>query len=277
MKYHSIFVILVFTISCAHKAVVNEKILPAKVRVDDKGISTGMPNYALSSEVLDVLNRSRAPASIMSDEELALELEKKKPSLRRLYFRTLYQQWQSLSSLSETTAQLKSCPQFHHDKIVMDEKMGLPVTYIMGPKPSENELPFYPEWALTLADERQETVVWYGKNSDLKKAFAHHGEKLHQEIKTLCEEGSSDSYFRLENIVTYKRQDFHFQKNDALKAFLKIPVFSTMLLLKSMQLNHGHIFTSNDLELIDEVNGFQLQNYIVELRKRRQQLVSGAY
>jgi hypothetical protein len=63
-----------FMVGCAtHKPVSH---LPAKWRVDDKAVTTGMPNYPLAPEVFARVQKQtpgRAPAS--SDQELAAAIE----------------------------------------------------------------------------------------------------------------------------------------------------------------------------------------------------------
>jgi hypothetical protein len=72
-------------------------------------------------------------------------------------------------------------------------------------------------------------------------------------------------------MVTYRLKG-----KEYMKALLKIPSFSTMLLLTTLQSAPQRTLNRQDLDLLEEVNGFQLQNYIVELRNQRQQLVIGA-
>jgi len=60
-----------------------------------------------------------------------------------------------------------------------------------------------------------------------------------------------------------------------LESFLKIPVFSTMLLLRSTQAG-GEKLNVHDRSLIGEVHGDQFERYIFELRKRRFQTTTGS-
>ncbi len=266
-------------VGCAHKTT---PILPGEWKVGEGKLSTGMPNYPLSAEAFASAQKKealRAPATAMSDEALAQELEKneQKPSLRRLYFRALYQQWREISQMSGADNELRSCPQYHHDQVVINEVQLGVKPHLVGSKPSANHLPFYPEWALNVRTEAGMVPVWkVGKQRQATEATKSHAQKLRRELKTLCEEGTSDSYFRLENIVTYATAKAEYQQAEGMRALLKIPVFSTMLLMKSIQGHSQAQFNSYDQELLNEVQAFQLQNYIVELKSRRQQLVTGS-
>ena len=258
-----LLIISLLAFSCAHRA--PESVKLAHV-IDEKGVSTGMPNFVLSPELMEKSQSARAPASTMSDDELAQSLDRK-VSLRRLYFRVVYQQWKELKNLSSHSSELKFCPSFHHDRVVLDESESMRSNYLLAPKPQSHELAFYPEWLLVT---HEQAPVWT-QAATPQEGLVVHTEKIHQELLGLCESGSSDAYYRLENMVTYRLKG-----KEYLKALLKIPAFSSMLLLSSVQSAPQRLLSRQDLDLINEVNGFQLQNYIVELRNQRQQLVIGA-
>ena len=264
-------------VGCAHK--VNPKTLPGNWKVDERALSTGMPNYPLSEEVFARAQETQKRAPASTDQELAEELERteQKPSLRRLYFRALYQQWQDVAHAASGEPKLRSCPQYHHDKTVMDETRSEMSSFVVGAKPAAEHLPYYPEWALSVKTKAGARPVWTAGGKKLvTSALKTHASKLRRELNTLCEEGTSDAYFRLENMVTYIADKPEFQQQEGLRALLKIPVFSTMLLVKSVQGGPQVRFTRHDEELLREVKGFQLQRYIVELKKQRHTLVTGS-
>jgi hypothetical protein len=267
-------------VGCAHHTNPEAKRLPAEWRVGEGRLTTGMPNYPLSPEVFARTQQKRGPASVaLSDKELAesIEQDEKKPSLRRLYFRALYQQWVELNHVSKNTEVLKSCPQYHHDKVVLDETRAKPALFVTGTKPEAGHLAYYPEWALQVKSGGSMKPVWQTQGKKhMQKALQRHAGKLKRELAVMCEEGASDAYFRLENMVTYMVQKPEFQGQEGLQALLKIPVFSTMLLMKSLQGEREASFGAHDVALLNEVKGFQLQSYIVELKKQRQQLVTGS-
>lgn len=271
--------ILALGAGCAHRAEPLQK-NHAGWRVSDKKVTTGMPNYYLSPEVFVESSKlakenGRDPAS---DEALAKELEaqEKKPSLRRLYFRVVYQQYKELSSNA-----LNVCPQYHHDRLTMDEAAAKAGVFF-GPelaRPKGEHLAYYPEWALPVRKNGKSVPVWRVKGAAKKllaRAVQTHQRKLRRELKTLCEEGTSDAYFRLENLATYFAGQASFQNQEGFRALLKIPAFSTMLLLKTAQNGAMPSFNEHDHRLLEEVHGLQLERYIVELRKKRSGLLTGA-
>jgi hypothetical protein len=268
----------ILVVGCATQKSVSN--LPAKWRVDENGVTTGMPNYPLAPEIFARVQKqtpTRAPASTDKELAAAIEADDKKPSLRRLYFRSLYQSWREVAQMSDRSTDLRSCPQFHHDKVVLDEKSEPRMPFSFGAKPSAEHLPFYPEWALQVKTEQGTAPVWQlGQKKMIKRAMASHEFKLRRELKSLCEEGASDSYFRLENMVTYFSNKEGLQTDKGMTALLKIPVFSTMLLVKSVQGSPSVNFSSHDQELLTAVKGFQLQNYIVELKKERLKELTGS-
>jgi hypothetical protein len=251
---------LILAVGCAHQA--KQDPLVGTWRVDEKSVTTGMPNYVLSPELYSAAAHQsraveRAPAS---DEALAQEMEQaeKKPSLRRLYFRALYQQWRALSA----RASMGVCPQYHHDKLLVEEQALRHGSMVLtSQRPSVEKLALYPEWSL------------HGKP---QQGIKLHEKQLKRELLTLCEEGVTDSYFRLENMVTYFAGAGKLERPEGFQALLKIPVFSTMLLVGAIQENQVNPLTTYDRELLDEVRGLQLQHYIVELKKKRSQIKMGA-
>lgn len=253
--------------------------LPTAWHVDKTPqLSSGMPNYALAPEVFARVKTqatptaTRAPASA---ETMLAELDQR-PSLRRLYFRALYQQWQQVSQLSTRSRELKSCPQYHHDKLTVDEAQRGPFLASFGARPEAQLLAYYPEWALPVKRAGKVTTVWNtGEARLLPKAMAAHEGKLRRELNELCESGTSDGYFRLENLATYLRGHAKQHPEAGLAALLKIPVFSTMLLVKSVEGSFEAQFSGHDLALLKEVDGHQLQHYIVELRRARTQQITG--
>lgn len=270
--------------SCAHESKVSSR-TDYGHRVTKRGVvSTGMPNYVLAPEIYTAVAGEkpleRTPAS---DADLARELEQadKLPSLRRLYFRALYQQYRELQSAVAKGEELKSCPQFHHDKLIVDEssRAQLPLQ-LSTARPLQSQLAFYPEWMLPAKSTRVAAPIWKRKGDPVQllgRGLKVHAKKIRRELSTLCEDGTSDAYFRLENMVTYFAGRPEVQAKMGLESFLKIPAFSTMLLLRSTQSasKHDH-FNEHDRALINEVHGGNFERYINELRKRRFQATTSA-
>lgn len=248
-------------------------------RVEDKGpVTTGMPNYILSLEAFMAAGASRdlerAPAGA---EAMMKELESQesgqRPSLRRLYFRSLYRQWQGLAAHHGQT-NLKSCPQFHHDKLMIDEEKSFGSTGSVAlARPVQAELAYYPEWQLPVRAGKSAPIVWMHQGGGEKlmgRALQTHAKKIHRELGKLCEKGASDAYFRLENMVTYYADRPELQAKSGLRALLKIPAFSTMLLMGAMAPEgKDQGLSVHDRNLLKEVRGGQFERYVSELRRHR--------
>lgn len=283
LSYTSIFALSsLLLVSCAHQSAPKEKL--AGWRVEEKGqVTTGMPNYVLSAEAFAAATVEEAKRGLANDEQMAQELEESdlRPSLRRVYFRVLYQQFRDLKAVSADSAQLTTCPQFHHDKLMIDEAPVVSTTLFGAQlaRPTEAELAYYPEWLLPAQAGAQSATIW-SRGGDSKKlmtkALSVHTKKIHKELRVLCEEGSSDAYFRLENMVTYFAGRPELQAQKGLAAFLKIPAFSTMLLLRSASQADASPLSAHDQKLIEEVKGAHFERYIGEVRKRRFQHTTGA-
>jgi len=146
--------LIILAVGCAHRPAQDP--LAQSWRVDEKGVSTGMPNFVLSPELYEqaaAAKVARTPASsdVASDEALAREMEEaeKRPSLRRLYFRALFQQWRDLAAHTGRSEALKSCPQYHHDKLIVEEEAPRRGSLVLqSARPAQEHLAFYPEWAL---------------------------------------------------------------------------------------------------------------------------------
>ena len=269
--------------ACAHEKKVNDP-LRAAWRVEDHGpLTTGMPNFVLSPDAYTAATATKSPErAIASGEDMIKELESsdKKPSLRRLYFRTLYQQFKTFNAAGVNKLTLKSCPSFHNDRLLIDEDSTAPVALSMAPaRPEMTELAYYPEWLLPVRKAAHAPSVWSNKSTGpalMKKGLSVHHAKIHRELKTLCETGESDAYFRLENMVTYFGGKPELQERNGLRAMLKIPAFSTMLLLKAVQAGPNADFSVHDRRLLEEVHGMQFEQYVRELRKHRFSSTTGA-
>ena len=282
IPYSSLLLMTSLVLSaCAHRT--NKSATEYGWRVEGKGgVTTNMPNYVLSPEAYTAAANTAAPVRApASDKDISHELNEaeKKPSLRRLYFRSLYQQYRDLHQAGSITKTLNSCPSFHHDKLLVDENTASVGNFAMNmSRPAVNELAYYPEWMLPHKKTAKASPIWKRKgdgNKLIGLALKVHAGKVRRELRSMCEEGSSDAYFRLENMVTYFAGRPEKQAKMGLESFLKIPVFSTMLLLRSTQVGSNQ-FNTHDRDLIGEVHGGQFERYIFELRKRRFQSTTGA-
>jgi len=183
---------------------------------------------AYSDDLLEQVQKEayRVPASAME-----LEAEEGK-SLRRVYFGVLYQQYLSLNDIAGEANEVKYCPQFHHDKISVEEKF-----------------------------EKSKIV----KSVSNKNNFTKHYASIKTEVNTLCEEGRSDNYYKFDNLITYhvNRPQFHRSAN-SMKAVLKIPVFANYYYLK--MISHPSEFlaqTQEEKEMFKLSKTFWFEKYVV--------------
>jgi hypothetical protein len=194
---------------------------------------------------------NRAPASL--DE---FQVEGK--SSRRVYFTALYHQYLTLGHHLNKNVDLSSCPQFHHDKIETDEMMIPHFSFFSDIQVGKQGLEFFPE-------------VVFTKNFSIHD----HHQRLNEEIKTLCEEGISDNYFKFDNLVTYyaNKASFH-AKTDSMKAILKVPVFANYYLLKMLQSSSHFTFVHPEEKramAMTQIHWFE--QYVLEAQKQRNYLL----
>ena len=165
------------------------------------------------------LSSNRAPASVKD------ELSQKSP--RRVYFSALYYQYLTLGKHLSKKTDIKSCPQFHHDKLETDSSLLPRVSFTPSTDVDSEGKDFFPELAF---------------NEDFSLRDYHKTVKA--EIETLCEDGESDNYYKFDNLVTHysTKQSFH-QDTKAMASVLKIPVFANFYLVKMLEIP-GLKFTS---------------------------------
>ena len=227
---------------------------------------------------------SRTPASA---EEFLNDIEKldhqKKTSLRRVYFKALYDQYLRWNQAQEGMNPLSSCPQYHHDKLTVEETYQAQKAFVtpVSSYPSKEELMSHPEWFLSLKKKgkKMRAFEWGQKEKAnpqvaMNKAIKGQWKNLEQELTVMCEEGVSENFFKIENIVTYfsNREDFD-SGVKGLKAFMKIPVFANILIENSV--THA---SASDIELsrfedelLNYASAWQIRSYAFQLKKENKQ------
>ncbi len=222
-----------------------EKEVLAYNRIADKSVDSGMPNFYLMDYEFD--KTKRAPASIQDHQELSdTDHELALLSNRKLYFMTLYSQHIWLSEVLSRENEIGSCPAFHHEVVTHQNRLDTAKSFYEGAYlrvfKTENftkrELPYFPEYALNVDTDREVHLVESSTeqtNLFVKRGLNNHFDKNIVELKTLCETGRSDNYYIFENLSNHflKKPEFHYSQ-EALKALLKTPLFSNMLLFQSM-------------------------------------------
>lgn len=168
--FSSLFCLVI--VSCSSAKVLEN---PGRYQIDRK----------LVEEVQLQVEVRRAPAA------LAKEVH---PSTKRVYFKTLYQQYLTYSQLSQLPRQIKHCPAFHSDFLETQA-----ITTSITLRVAKKEISF-----------------------------------LQRELSELCDKGVSAQYYRFENLVNYhvNKKSFH-QDPMSIFSLLKIPVFHHMYELKT--------------------------------------------
>lgn len=235
MKNFGFSLLSVLLVSCAHFG-------------DDQKVAVQFP-YATELLQKVQMSASRTPASM--DEELT------RKSPRRVYFSALYHQYLTLGQHLNKKADIKSCPQFHHDKIETDSSL-LPKVSLYPSTDVESEgKDYFPELAF---------------NNDFSLRDYHKTVKA--EIQILCEDGDSDNYYKFDNLVTHysHKKSFH-QDPKAMASVLKIPVFANFYLVKMLEIP-GLKFTSPEEKQFIQLTQTQwFENYVTEASRLRNNFI----
>jgi hypothetical protein len=195
----------------------------------------------------------RSPANI----EFTQDMEGKSP--RRVYFSALYHQYLTLGNHLGETAELTSCPQFHHDKIETDAYLLPKFTLTSNSKIEMESSEYFPE-------------LVFNKNFSL----SHHHQALSDEIAILCEEGVSDNFFKFDNLITHyaNKSSFH-KKTDSMKSVLKIPVFANYYLIKMLQSPHSHnVIHPEEKRFISMTQTHWFEKYVTEAQRVRSHILN---
>lgn len=192
---------------------------------------------------------SRAPAS--------LEDELSQKSSRRVYFSALYHQYLTIGKHLNKKTDIKSCPQFHHDKRETDSSLVPKVTFKASTDVNSEGKDYFPELAF---------------NKDFSLRDYH--KMVKAEIEILCEDGDSDNYYKFDNLVTHysHKKSFH-QDPKAMASVLKIPVFANFYLVKMLEIP-GMKFTSPEEKrfiLLTQTHWFE--NYVTEASRMRNNFI----
>lgn len=195
------------------------------------------------------LGATRTPASL---EE---ELSRKSP--RRIYFSALYYQYLTLGQHLDKKGDIKTCPQFHHDKIETDNDLV--------PKVS-----LYPSSAVKL--EVRDYFPELAFNQDFSLPDYH--QIIRGEILTLCEDGDSDNFYKFDNLVTHfsHKKSFH-QNPKAMASVLNIPVFANFYLVKMLEIPGFKTTSPEEKRFIQLTQTHWFENYVAEASRMRNHFI----
>jgi hypothetical protein len=200
---------------------------------------------------------SRFPASAPENPNLDAETKESNPTNKKLYFLTLYSEYESIKNYSQefTGPTVSICPNFHtsllrhNDKVANNPKKS-PITkkfsYDATKFSDEMYVASRPELLLPLSkDEVTPKVIDVIKSSSqpmsdfavnelVHKALDIHLAKTYSEIRELCEYGVSDNYYIYENLITHIKNNKFDADNKNMNTLLKTTIFSNIALMTSL-------------------------------------------
>ncbi len=207
-------------------------------RIEDRFIP---PKIAIDDRVIKQIKSKRTPASVNHyTPQFAKKFNNKK-----LYLSTLMQQYNELQAFVEEQAPVvNSCPHLHSAFLEMRErgvfnhhaKISWNPTY---PTSSTDQLlKHHPELALPISYDSDLPRVIDMPRSEwkeyLQQGLSIYLHKMYEEIHTLCETGSTQSYYKFENLVHSERIHLDRASSHSMSVLLKNPLFVNDLLIHSL-------------------------------------------
>ncbi|PIK16090.1 hypothetical protein [Halobacteriovorax sp. JY17] len=227
-------------------------------RYQSRSMNTNLvPEVQVNEKFSYKSKRSRGPASVQTEQERDDGLNQY--NNKRLYFLTLYSQYQSLRPFAsnETVGlEINHCPSFHSSYLTYNENSSTPSSK------REYKLPFtdmammentsfmasYPEFYLPVSKSSvrprvidvaiKEKLSATETRKSISNAINIHLAKTYSELSELCETGSSSNYYVYENLMTHiKTRDKISANGTGLKTLFKTTLFSNMALTSSIKKN----------------------------------------
>ena len=221
-----------------------EKMARYKANTDGRNI---VPEY----HVADVkMSSGRTIASIKSDSKKKAASDY---SNKRLYFLTLYTQYNQLNKLtSSASPEIKVCPNFHSSLVehknkfpnYKNNKVDVDWNYlrdVVSKNPnSEGSQPVLslPISKGTVRPKVKDVVANDSSNFDsdvVQEAFDTHVLKTYSELIELCEYGKSDNYYAYENLVTHVKKKNLNANSGNMGILLKTTLYSNEALIRSLK------------------------------------------
>jgi hypothetical protein len=246
MKNFILGVCAVVLISCGSYYRPPESIQSKMDRYEPKKKKTNIVPVALIKQY-NFSNRS--PASVKFSRKKKIGYSNK-----RLYFLTLYSQYLAMKRLttSTNTPEQFSCPHFHtslltNKNILKKSKSLKPIelrSYDQQKFNDQSYLTSHLELILPMNNfEVAPKAVDILKTADvakhkeiIKSALNTHVVKTFNEVKELCDYGSSDNYYSYETLISQNNEKRILSPSkNSLSILLKNPVFFNMALLKNLE------------------------------------------
>lgn len=248
--------------SCAGPESYQQKMARYTPKVEGKNIVPEIKTFDFKFAQAATKKAGRGPASV----EPAVSSEKKEelennPTNKKLYFLTLYTQYETLKKYSTEFAgpSVSICPNFHTSLLRHNEKMpvkdsremttegGKKFSYDTAKLTDESYVASNPELLLPLSKEEttprvidiirgSKTAVGdFAINEMVHKALDIHLAKTYSEIRELCEYGVSDNYYIYENLITHIKNNKFDADSSNMNTLLKTTVFSNLALVTSLE------------------------------------------
>lgn len=207
------------------------------------------------------MRAARSPASPPENPNLGIESQEVNPTNKKLYFLTLFSQYESLKNYSQEFVGpiVSICPNFHTGLLQHNEKAAnnaktLPInkkfSYDATRYKDEMYVANRPELLLPLSKDgvtpkvidvitsSKESMSDFAINELVHKALDIHLAKTYSEIRELCEYGVSDNYYIYENLITHIKNHKFEADNKNMNTLLKTTLFSNIALMTSLSKGH---------------------------------------
>jgi hypothetical protein len=230
-----------------------ESIESKMARFKQRSINQNQTPKVKASEFYGVKNR--APASTKVTVENTVDYSNKK-----LYFLTLFNQYESLKKFSKnhSAPKINLCPNFHtsllkHQVHGVNENSNHLNTHSYNFDQAKLSDPgyasMYPELFLPVTENslRPRVIDVIGKKNGsgknyISQAIQIHLSKTYKELTELCEYGSSDNYYAFENLITETVKSSRYKltsNSDSMSVLLKTTLYFNQALIASLK-DHGH-------------------------------------
>jgi len=288
--------------SCAGPESYQQKMARYTPKVEGKNIVPEIKTYDFKFAQTATKKAGRSIASV----EPAMTSEKKEelennPTNKKLYFLTLYTQYENLKKYSTEFAgpTVSICPNFHTSLLRHNEKLSVnemrDTTNFHGKKFSYDSAKFVdesyvasnPELLLPLSKEEttprvidiirgsKTPVGDFAINEMVHKALDIHLAKTYSEIRELCEYGVSDNYYIYENLITHIKNNKFDADSSNMNTLLKTTVFSNLALVTSLE---KQVKVKNQGRAIASVDGDKKRGpYVGEIMTRLNVSWAGQY
>ena len=209
-------------------------------------VQVDQENYDKPQFYIDDFKIKEGSRSIASAAPIDGEVTSARLSNRQVYFLTMYKQFKTMERIIGKTDEKNSCPSFHN--VVLEHASDLnkhsdiygldkDFSHLRDDKVSVTKFPIM---AIPYSSKQDLFSALVDSEFDssslkLKKAFTRLYHTQKKEISELCDKGVSPGYYIYENLVSYFKNDPSFHKSRrGLKALLKVPVISNMIILDNL-------------------------------------------